>query len=305
MEKIVVRLRGGLGNQLFIYAYARSIQEYYKNAEIILDLREYRTYKLRNYDLANYFLNSRVKGYNSTNISYFNNYKYAVTRKFYHLLSYINKKYLSKMNKDYFMFFSKFGYLYNGNAYYPISSIPDYKNTFIYGYFQNKKYADSIYEALVTELKLKVEISSSARKFEKLIKSSSNSIAVSVRCGEDYLKLGWPMCSPNFYKQGIKYIQSKYSDCDIYVFADDIDTVKHTFDFDGRVTFIEDCKGYESLYLMSLCNNFVIANSSFSWWGSYLSQKKDKIIVAPSRWFTKVDTKESGLYLDNMILIDN
>ncbi|SHG03377.1 alpha-1,2-fucosyltransferase [Ornithinibacillus halophilus] len=305
MKNIIVRMRGGLGNQLFIYAYARAIQERNKNAKILLDLRGYKKFKLRSFDLSFFSLNSYVGNFKTSDISNLGNIIYTCTRKLYQVLFYINREVFKKNNKLLNLPFFKFGFLYNGNDYMGLSTIPDKKNVYVFGYYQDKKYVDTVRSEIVKELRLKPKLSKKANEFKNQINSSTNSIAVSIRCGDDYKKLGWPLCSIKYYKKGIEYIQNKIPNADIYIYSDEIETVKKSFGFTDNVTYIEGCSGYESLYLMSLSNHFVIANSSFSWWGAYLSQNKNKIVVAPTFWYRNKKTKDTGLYSGQMVLIDN
>lgn len=306
MRNIIVRIRGGLGNQLFIYAYARFIQDKFNNAQIYFDIDEYKKYKLRSYDLQNFEFNSQIKDLSECKLSIIDKLSYTITRKIYHLFFYVDKKYFSNKNKKkLYTLFSKLGYLYNENEYYQISTVSDRENVFIYGYFQDRRYSESIYLKLVNDFKLNQQLSNKAQSFEREIKKKNNTIAVSIRCGDDYIKLGWPICSINYYKKGIGLIKNKYPNSSIFIFADEIDKVKNSYGLSQDVIFIDGCKGYESLYLMSLCDHFIIANSSFSWWGSYLSQSPNKMVVAPTQWFPNSKTKDTGLYLDIMTLVDN
>jgi hypothetical protein len=70
----------------------------------------------------------------------------------------------------------------------------------------------------------------------------------------------------------------------LFVFSDDIDWCKANFKFD-KMTFIGGEKDYVELFLMASCHDHIIANSSFSWWGAWLSTNKDKKVVGPLKWF--------------------
>ena len=87
--------------------------------------------------------------------------------------------------------------------------------------------------------------------------------------------------SIEYYEEAIKL----FPESDFYlVFSDDIDWCKHNFKGD-KFIFIENEKDYVEIYLMSMCNNNIIANSSFSWWGAWLNDSVEKSVVAPKKWF--------------------
>ena len=87
----------------------------------------------------------------------------------------------------------------------------------------------------------------------------------------------------------------------ILVFSDDIPWCKDTFNYDN-MTFAEGNNNVEDLWLMSMCDHNIIANSSFSWWGSWLNCDIDKKVVAPSNWFGNANNNQQ-IYLDDWIVI--
>jgi hypothetical protein len=109
---------------------------------------------------------------------------------------------------------------------------------------------------------------------------------------------------------GLEYINSaisKFKSCLIYVFSDDIFWCRNNIISygDNDVFFIDESinlSDFEQLYLMSLCSHNVISNSSFSWWGSYLNTNKDKIVIAPDKWFCDnyVDSY-NDIYYDGVV----
>ena len=99
----------------------------------------------------------------------------------------------------------------------------------------------------------------------------------------DYLKFKdtHPPCSVEYYNQAI----SSFSESSIFlVISDDIEWCKENF-LGDKFYFVEGNEDYIDLYLMSLCKNNIIANSSFSWWAAWLNRNKEKIVIAPEKWF--------------------
>lgn len=125
-----------------------------------------------------------------------------------------------------------------------------------------------------------------------------------MRLGDDYINSPTlNVCKEDYYYRGMDYIYSKNKDAVFYIFSDSIDRVKQQFKFKYPVRYIDGFKDYESLRLMYSCKHFVISNSSFSWWGAYLAENKNKIIVAPNKWYN--NTKEKpDIYFNEMTLLE-
>jgi hypothetical protein len=70
-----------------------------------------------------------------------------------------------------------------------------------------------------------------------------------------------------------------------YIFSNDIKWCEDNFNFLNNKIIISGNKDYEDIYLMSLCSNNIIANSSFSWWAAWLNDNADKIVICPNKWF--------------------
>jgi hypothetical protein len=102
-----------------------------------------------------------------------------------------------------------------------------------------------------------------------------------------------------YYQEAMKHFDD---DTLFVVFSDDIDWCKSVFKGDNFI-FITNEQDYVDLYLMSLCKNNIIANSSFSWWGSWLNKNEGKKVIAPSKWFGRAysDWDTNDIYTKNMI----
>jgi len=155
------------------------------------------------------------------------------------------------------------------------------KHSIYVGYFQSENHfknnADKIKsifnppESFIEKIKSEIPII-----FEKSICS------INVRKG-DYLS--YPNYHPTVSKEYIQYCIDKTKQSEYYlIVSDDIPWCKENIKIDNCL-FLEGYKTYEQLWIMSLCKNFIISNSSFSWWGAYLSKEKNKKVLAPQTWF--------------------
>ena len=106
--------------------------------------------------------------------------------------------------------------------------------------------------------------------------------SIHVRRG-DYVKHPnhHPVQTIEYYNKSVEMVGK---DTTIVVFSDDIEWCKKNFNIDN-IIYIEDEKDYIELYLMSLCDNNIISNSSFSWWGAWLNTNENKKVIAPNKWF--------------------
>lgn len=132
---------------------------------------------------------------------------------------------------------------------------------------------------------------------------NTNTCSIHVRRG-DYVNSPYhDVCDMGYYTRAIELIKSKATIDNFLVFSDDISWCRQNFP--KEYLFIEGNEAIEDLFLMSFCKHNIIANSSFSWWGSYLSKNIDKIVIAPNKWFgEKGKNNHAGdLYLQNWITI--
>jgi hypothetical protein len=293
-------MRGGLGNQLFQYAYAKKLQHKYNADNIILDIREYTKYKVRDFELGSFELNSSV--IIADNIK--NNYKYEYSKNVYFYLNGFLKKSCNQNLDFLFPLLSKFGLYYSARKIYDDKLIINFDNIFLYGYFQDVSGVDEMKLGLINDL---IKCSKSHDRYNKLllsIKNSVNSIAISVRCGIDYIKAGYNICTTEYYMQGINILTSNLTNYHIYVFSDEVSKAKEMFYGIKNVTFVEHFDATEQLMLMKECHYFIISNSSFAWWGAYLSQYSDKLVYVPQFWYPKKKTKNTNLIYPNVRILE-
>jgi hypothetical protein len=153
---------------------------------------------------------------------------------------------------------------------------------FIDGFFQSEKYFKHNRDKILEYFKIPKSILKTIQeKYGNLLNKRTTSIHV--RRG-DYEKHPnhHPMQSINYYLESIEELKKE---TDLFmVFSDDIEWCKNNIKL-ANCVYIEGEKDYIELFLMSKCDNNIISNSSFSWWGAWLNANKNKIVIGPKQWF--------------------
>jgi hypothetical protein len=134
---------------------------------------------------------------------------------------------------------------------------------------------------------------------------NSNSVSLHIRRG-DYLDNPiFANLSVEYYEKSVDFIKKKYNDAAFFVFSDDLSWAKNNLKLNVSTYYVDvnDAKtDYMDLMLMASCKHNVIANSTFSWWGAWLNNNPDKIIIAPRKWYndkTKQKKYENGALVPN------
>ena len=295
-----IRLEGRLGNQLFIYAFARKLVYKYHKKVVIYDRTDEKSPKWHSH-LGNYKIDKNI---------FFTNNRYSFYRmnpiKFALLM--LNRKKSNELSARKFhdfqiskmQFFKKNNLFLLKDGYYPLPARIK-KSTYFQGFFQSPKYFDDIRPLLLKELIPVHNYTQDELDFIKKIESTE-SVCVTIRLG-DYLNNSvHQVCTRKYYKDAMRIIKKRKPNCKFFIFSDDIDEAKKIFDFDFPVTYDSGkMKDYVSLYTMSKCKHFIISNSSFSWWAQYLSQNPNKIVIAPNRWYAT--DVPCDIYEDNWDLL--
>ena len=169
-------------------------------------------------------------------------------------------------------------------------------NVSLYGYFQTEKYFKNIEKEIREDFIFKNEI---AIPCKHMMCTIDTPIALHIRRGDFLIN------SANHHNLDLNYYQSSLDKFDssrnVIVFSDDPEWCKEQSLFSSdRFLVAEGNDSYTDLCLMSLCSDFIIANSSFSWWGAWLSKAVDKVVCAPAKWFGP-----NNSHLDTSDLIPN
>lgn len=287
---IVVKLKGGLGNQLFQYAIAKKISLRY-NVDVVLDITAFENYKLHKYSLDHFDFKKRIASDRELalfGIKQISNYdKYYVKLK-----KYVNTYFVICENQ----------FNFDKNIFAAAK-----KNTYLEGYFQSEKYFLDIRDILLTDFKIIKPLVDKNLEFANKI-FGVNAISLHIRRGDyvtnkDTLNIHG-ICDLLYYKKAIEYISNKIEDPVFFIFSDDIPWVKGNLKTSFKTAYVEHNNAdtnFEDLRLMSLCKHNIIANSSFSWWGAWLNQNPDKIVIAPKKWFNVDSRNSNDIIPDNWI----
>lgn len=278
---IIIKLAGGLGNQMFQYALGRKLSIENENP-LFLDPSELKNYSMpREYRLNRFYIEANIVDEDFS----FN----LLTRI---MGGFRNKPYSHLTNKIFRMFPNQlFQEIKENKLSYNSSYLNISKNSILYGYWQNERYFIDIRNTLLKDFLIKGDVS---RKNQKYLDEITNkqAIAVHIRRG-DYVNNKenlsiYSQCDESYYYSAINYITQNVQFPELFIFSDDMPWVRTNLNFSLPTTYIEgDCadQDIEELFLMTKCKYHVIANSSFSWWGAWLSNFPQQIVVAPKKWF--------------------
>ena len=195
----------------------------------------------------------------------------------------------------------------NGFEYDPsVSNINQYTN--LNGYYQTELYFNQIQDIIRKVFNFKNEYKYIGNAIYDSINNPDSKreiISMHIRRGDYVLYPDHhPTCNIDYYKNAIKIINdSSESHKKILIFSDDKEWCRDNF-IGEEYIISENDNPYIDLYLMTLCDHHIIANSSFSWWGAWLNPNANKIVVAPSRWFGPAIIKNtSDVYCKNWKII--
>jgi len=276
---VIAQITGGLGNQLFQYAAAKSLSLHH-NVPLLLEISSFHREELPDLEVPRNFELFHFNGITEEIISPQEIDSLINVRKGIALPKLIIPAYKKSVYTEPFYHHDK-------------NFFKSKKNVFLKGGWQSEKYFKPHENEIRNNLHLKSAL------VERVIEKANalkieNSVAVHVRRG-DYLRKKiiheWHgVMEKDYYAKAFDTLDSKTKNLKVYYFTDDTDWVSKNLLPLQRGEIVSGNIAqthYEDLYLMSHCRNNIIANSSFSWWGAWLNSYHDKIIIAPKKWFDK------------------
>lgn len=293
----IVNIIGGLGNQMFQYAFALALKKNYPGEDVRIDIQHF------NYLLLSHYKSCRLhNGYELNKIFPNVDIEIAEPLLICKISYFIPNYFLSRVARR-ILPIRKTEYIEKHNyVYYPeVFRMTD--SCYYEGYWQSAKY----FKNSVNEIRKAFEFPHPNlynTRMRDLI-NSDNSVGIHVRRGDYLLDPEYKgLCELDYYVRAIQRIGIE--DKHFFIFSNDINWCKEnivTILGNAHVTFVDGNRGADSawdMYLMSLCNELIIANSSFSWWGAFLNRKA-QTIVAPKKWINR--NYEADVYLDNWIKV--
>lgn len=292
----IVKLMGGIGNQMFQYAFAKSIGE-----DVLFDKTWFADFDNKYRDkLALYALDSL-----NTNVEFATEeqikecleesklaYKLTNIDKVFHIKLFHTNRIYEKVRNKYDPELCKI----QGNAYYE-------------GYFQTPKYFENIKDLLIRDFAPAKELTDENKAVLDKIKNT-NSVAISTRRG-DYVKFGYAL-EGDYYDAAMEEIAKRVENPVFYLFSNDIEWSIKNINTNNKFTVIP-CESFDKncgfvcgMYLMSHAKHNIITNSTYPWWAAWLNNNQDRVTIAPKGWIkakTIVATSFEDLMPENWIKI--
>ena len=259
MIKTIV-FNGGLGNQMFQYAFYLKLKELFPRTVFLFDISKSQICH-NGYELD--------KVFNIDSLKQTRNYRYL-------------ERYFAWL----FIFFRN---VTHPSGFHFHEEILTNTGLFVKyeGYWQTEKYFIDIKDTIYAAFSFRTNnLSNNSIKLSNELRKG-NHVSVHVRRG-DYLSTGfYGPCTLAYYKKAIDFFQKIDSHFSFVFFSDDIEWVKENIKIDNGiyVTWNKRENSWQDMYLMSICSHNIIANSSFSWWGAWMNKNPHKIVVAPHIWF--------------------
>jgi hypothetical protein len=274
---------GGLGNQMFQYAIGRHLS-IKTGEELVLDITGFKHYDLHAYSLHHFAIAGRVAA--KEEVALFSKLRPKKGRR-----NFLYNTFKANPRR----------YALERYYHFDPSILSRKGSMFLEGYWQSEKYFKDIEEIIRKDFVLTSPLSARDQEVAELMQST-NATSLHVR-RKDFahhpeLSAFHGTCSPAYYDEAVSKIATHLGKTPhLFIFSDDPVWAKENLRFQYPMIHVDHndaSRNYADMYLMSQCKHNIVANSSFSWWGAWLNQNPDKIVVAPSRWTNDpgLDTKD-------------
>ena len=265
---IIIRLRSGLGNQMFQYAFFKQMQFWHGEENVKLDIDTHRWHKHNGREIDKIFKIDLSGDAAPRKLSL------SMADVSFSLINRLLRKLRGLKHKSY--------------VFWKDLNFEDYPNlkgdVFIEGFWNEEKYFEDVKEQ-IKQIYTFPPLNNDYQQSILQEIESNESVGIHVRRG-DYAEYPdqFPMCTSAFYAAALKIIQKAHSKIRCFVFSDDLDWCKKNLAFIDSVEFVENkvnTEAYIDMMLMSRCKHNIMANSTFSWWAAWLNNNSEKIIIYP------------------------
>lgn len=269
--KVIVLIKGGLGNQLFCYAAARRLA-LANNAELVIDnvtgFARDRRYR-RKYALDHFHIPIR-KATPFERLEPFARRRRRLMKWLSRRRPFAERRYVEQEGIDF-------------DERLLALKVKDV--LYLDGLWQSEGYFKDVEQTIREDLRIIAPMDALNQHMAEEIRNSP-AVAVHVRWFDAPGSTPTHNMSADYYQRAIRLMERKIESPRYFLFSDDPEAASATIVLpDGRVTFVSHNRGdgnaYADLWLMSLCQHFITANSTFSWWGAWLAAKKPQIVIVP------------------------
>lgn len=272
---VIAVLKGGLGNQMFQYAMARTVAQR-RGTTVKVDLRAFESDRKRRYSLDAWNVNaapvSRVELLGLR-------LGMKVSRKLSRTRPYYTRP-----------------VVYEQSSCFDPDALRAPRTCLLVGYWQSEGYFQEIESTIRQEFTLRTEPRTRTREIASAIRGC-NSVFVHIRRG-DYLadpevNEVHGTCSMQYYEEAASYVGRVVENPHFFAFSDEPEWLQQNLKIPFSMTVVDhnepgnsDTPGYEheDLWLMAQCRHAILANSSFSWWGAWLNPVRERVVIAPKQW---------------------
>ena len=283
--KVIVRIKGGIGNQLFCYAAARRLA-LVNSAELVIDnvtgfVRD--VAYARRYMLDHFAIPVR-KATAFERMEPFERPRRGIAKFIAKNKSFYSRNYVEQEGFDF------------------DSRLIDFKvreDVYLDGYWQSEAYFKDVVQTIRKDLEIIIPKDETNSGIAEKIRQCT-AIGVHVRWFDAANRANsGSNVSIDYYRRAMSRMKKQFKESHFFLFSDDPVAAKKLGLPKEQVTYVNhnlgDKNSYADLWLMSLCKHFIIANSTFSWWGAWLSQNSGKIIISPRKWFNDPSMNTNNL----------
>lgn len=294
MSKIICRIKGGLGNQLFCYAAARRLA-LVNNAELVIDnvtgFARDRQFA-RQYMLDHFHIPCRMAT-PAERLEPFERYRRGLLKLLSRKLPFAKRSYIEQTGFDYEE--RLLGLKVNSDRY-------------VDGLWQSERYFKDVEQIIREDLQIIPPTDELNQRMADKIRTC-NAVALHVRWFNVPGSNGIHNLAVDYYHRAIALMEEKIHSPHFFLFSDSPEAARALLDLpENKVTFVShnlgDENAYADLWLMTQCKHFITANSTFSWWGAWLAASSDKIVVTPAikqAWVQETNWGFEGLIPDQWI----